>query len=427
MRGMPADASETLPDENPWQFVGASLARQVQRLRLQMSNVSFLFRFLLLLSMASPTCLGAAPASGTTSFVSEGNRIYAELGFMRPDGTVRRALAFVDSGSPSMIVSEELFKELQLGEKKRLTFRVGELPVEMDAGAVTSDPWLPFPLGGARKVEALLPAGVMRKYQVVIDYSKRSLTLAQPGTLKAEGDAIPFRVNEKTGLIGVNGEIDGQKFTLTIDCGSAYTWLDKKAAEPWLKDHPEWERGTGAVGLSNMRMADDGIEANGTVMRLGGMQLGALKLKQIGALAIGPSKTNWDFMEWYSQKNPGPVIGWLGGNVLRGFRITLDYANRTSYWLKQADLDEHDLDQVGLTLQSNHGFFVSAIVAQKGKPAVEGVRIGDKLLKIAELDTKGATWGQVFSAMHGKPGEVRTLVLERDGKQFTVSAKVVSF
>ena len=262
------------------------ISRPVRELR----RLSLLLTFLLPLHLACPGVRGAAvPASGTTTFVFEANRIYAELGFVRPDGAVRRALAFVDSGSPSMIVSEELLKELQLGAKKRLTFRVGELPVEVDAG------------------------------------------------------------------------------------------------------------------------------------------VGGLKLKQIGAFAIGPSKTNWDFVQWYSQKNPGPVIGWLGANVLRGFRITLDYANRTSYWLKQADLDEHDLDQVGLTLQSKHGFFVSAIVAQKGKPTVDGVQIGDKLLKIGELDTNGATWGQVFAAMHGKPDEMRTLVLERDGKRFTVSAKVMSF
>lgn len=387
----------------------------------------FLAEFLVLLLVGSACVKGEARSSGTTTFVLEGNRIYAELDFVRPDGTVRTALAFVDSGSPEMIVSEALFKELQLDQKKPLTFHVGAMPVHVEASAVTKDPWLPFPLGDNRNVEALLPAGVMQKFQVVIDYAQRSLTLAEPGTLKPEGVAVPFRVNEKTGLIAVNAAIDGQSYAVTIDCGSAYTWLDKKAAGLWLKDHPEWERGTGAVGLSNMRMADDGIEANGTIMRLGEMQLGALKLKQIGALAIGPSKTNWDFMDWYSQKSPVPVIGWLGGNVLRGFRITLDYANRTSYWLKQAELNEHDLDQVGLTLQSNHGFFVTAIVTQKGKPTVEGVQIGDKLLKISELDTDGAAWGQVFAAMHGKPGEIRELVLERDGKQFTVSAKVLSF
>jgi hypothetical protein len=42
------------------------------------------------------------------------------------------------------------------------------------------------------------------------------------------------------------------------------------------------------------------------------LQMGALWLQEIGALGIGPSKTNWDFMYWYSAKNPVPAIGWLG-------------------------------------------------------------------------------------------------------------------
>jgi hypothetical protein len=388
----------------------------------------FLLLFALLAHLGcSPSLCAATPAAGTASFVLEGNRIYAELGFVRPDGTVRKALAFVDSGSAGMIVSEELFKELQLGEKKPLTFQVGEMPVPVEASAVTSETWLPFPLGKDRKVEALLPAGVMQRYDVVIDYSKRSLTLAQPGTLKGEGYAVPLRVNEKTGLIAVDVGIDGQKYVVTIDCGSAYTWLGKKTAGGWLKDHPEWERGTGAVGLSNMRMADDGIEATGTLLRIPEMQLGPMRVRRIGALAIGPSTTSWDFMEWYSQKNPEPVIGWLGGNVLRGFRITLDYPNRTSYWLKKTELDAHDLDQVGLSLVAKDGYFVSAIATQKGKRTVEGIEVGDRLLRVGGLETKDATRGQILQAMHGKPGEIRDLVLKRDGKQFAVSAKVVSF
>lgn len=394
-----------------------------------MSRPSFLFTFLFLLTVACPAGAGAAaPTSGTTSFVFEGNRIYAELGFVLPDGTVRKALAFVDLGSPTMIVSGELFQELKIGEKRPLTLRVGDFPVQVDASTVTSDPWLPFPLGGNRKVEALLPAGVMQKYQVVIDYAQRSLTFAQPEAIKPEGEALPVRVNERTGLIAVDVRVDGQTYSITVDCGSAYTWIGKKTVEVWLKNHPEWERGIGAVGLSNMRMADDGIEASGTMMRLGELELGTAKLKQIGALAIGPSKTSWDFIDWYSQKNPGPVIGWLGGNVLRGFRITIDYPNRTSYWLKQADLDPHDLDQVGLSLRASKGeFFVSAVVTQNGKPTVDGVQVGDKLLRIGSLDTKNVTWGQVFEALHGKPGESRELVLERDAKQLTMQAKVVTF
>lgn len=174
-----------------------------------------------------------------------------------------------------------------------------------------------------------------------------------------------------------------------------------------------------------MRMADDGIEATGTLVRISEIKLGSLHLQQIGALAIGPSSTNWDFIDWYSQKNPVPVIGWLGGNVLQGFRIAIDYPNRMTYWLRQTELNPHDLDQVGLTLKSKGGeYFVAAVAMQNGKPTVEGVQVGDKLLQIGALHTDAATRGAIFSAMHGKPGELRTLLLERDTRQFAVQAKV---
>jgi hypothetical protein len=386
------------------------------------------FRLLFALLVLGSPCLGAqSPPSGTTALILEGNRIYAELAFVRPDGTLHKTFAFVDLGSPSMIVSEALFKELQVGEKTPLTFRIGEMPVRVDSSMVTKDAWLPFPIGDNRKVEALLPAGVMQRFQVVIDYAKRSLTLAEPGALKPEGVPVPFRVNQETGLIAVDAAIDGQSYAVTIDCGSAYTWIRKTSAQRWLTAHPEWERGIGAVGASNMRMADDGIEATGTLLRIPEIRLGELRIRQIGALAIGPSKTEWDFIDWYSKKNAGPVIGWLGGNVLQGFRITIDYPDRTSYWLREVELP-YDLEEVGLTLKSQHGaYFVSAIVTQKGKPTVEGVEVGDQLLQIGGLQTKTATWGAIFEAMHGKPGELRTLVLERDRKQITVHARVMIF
>jgi hypothetical protein len=67
-------------------------------------------------------------------------------------------------------------------------------------------------------VEALLPAGVLQSYQVIIDYAHRTFTIAQPGTFKAEGAPVLFRINEKTGLIaidvGINGEVIRRRSTL---------------------------------------------------------------------------------------------------------------------------------------------------------------------------------------------------------------------
>jgi hypothetical protein len=369
-----------------------------------------------------------AATSGVAPFIFEGNRIYAELVIVRPDGTLHNVFAFVDLGSPSTIISPALFKELHLDQKKPLGFRVGEMDVSVDPSAVTSDSWLPYSIGNNHDVELVLPAGVMRKYQVVIDYAQRRLTFARTGTLHPQGVRVPFRLNEETGLVAVDSRINGQPYPITIDCGSAYTWLKKSVAQEWLAQHPNWERGTGAVGASNMRMADDGIEAGGTLLRIPAIELGSLHLRKIGALAIGPSNKDGDFIDWYSRKNPGPVIGWLGGNVLRGFRITIDYPNRESYWLSQTALDPHDLDQVGLTLALRNGeYFVAAITTQNGKPSVRGVHVGDKLLMVDALELSTSTWDGIFSAMHGAPGDIRTLHIERNGVPFTVQASIKAF
>ncbi len=274
----------------------------------------------------------------------------------------------------------------------------------------------------------LLPAGVLRNNQVVIDYASRTLTLAQPGTLHPEGMPVPVHLDEKTGLVAVDATINRRSYPLTIDVGSAYTWIRKSTAQTWLKAHPEWQRGIGAVGPSNMRMEDDGIEAEGILVRIQDAHLGSVPVDGIGALAIGQNDKQWDFIDWYAKKNAVPVIGWLGGNVLQGFRITIDYPNHVSYWVRQSDLDSHDLDVVGLTLARRDGkYFVAGVAERNGAATVEGVKTGDRLIQIEAVKTQGATSGEIFTAMHGRPGEVRKLVMERDDKAFTVEAHVTRF
>ena len=369
--------------------------------------------------------------SGTTPFVLDGNRVYARLAFVRPDGSLHRALAFVDMGSPSTILTESLFKELQLDRNRPLTFHVGTISVRVPAAQVTSDPSPPHSVGSDLKVEAVLPAGVMQNYVVVIDYRKQTLTFAASGTLKPEGIPVPFHINKETGLIAVDVSINGHTYPITIDNGSAYTWVRQSTAKVWLAAHPDWERGVGAVGPSNMMMAGNGWESSGILLRIADMRIGSLSLKDVGALAAGPGPPvsgKLDLFDWYSTKNALPVIGWLGGNVLKRFRLTIDYPHRTMYWLTQSAPDSHHLDQVGLTLQAKGGDYIVASVATKaGKPTVPNAQPGDKLLRIDALETRHASWGAIYAALHGKPGEVRHLLLQRNGTQLNVPATVTAF
>lgn len=131
--------------------------------------------------------------------------------------------------------------------------------------------------------------------------------------------------NDKTGLISINAVIAGNSYALAVDSGSVYSWFRIETVLQWLKAHPDWQRGKGAVGEANTQTRSDGAEAAATILRLPEIDLASLHLEQIGALGIAPqapsfppvpgeSAVSGDFFDWYSKKAPAPVIGWLGGN-----------------------------------------------------------------------------------------------------------------
>ena len=102
-----------------------------------------------------------------------------------------------------------------------------------------------------------------------------------------------------------------------------------------------------------------------------------------------------------------------------------------TYWERVSDLDPHDLDQVGITLETRDnvkGYFIAGIATtMDGKPAVQNVRVGDKLLQVDDVVLSDATRGAIFSALHGEAGTTRTLLLERDGKQIRVAVSTNAF
>src|SRR6201993_1806261 len=77
--------------------------------------------------------------SGTVPFILDDNRVFAELNFVRPNGTLRKALAFVDLGTPTLVLDKKLHEELQAGKGKPVILRVGDLEIRVDSSAVETD------------------------------------------------------------------------------------------------------------------------------------------------------------------------------------------------------------------------------------------------------------------------------------------------
>jgi hypothetical protein len=191
--------------------------------------MKLLSRFLLALI---PVCEHAQSASsGTVPFVLDGNRVYARVEFILPDSEPRNARVFVDLGSPAVTVSKKLYADLNLGSKKTLGLRIGEMDLILESANVAGDETLPFSIGEDRKVEGVLPAGVLQNYQVRFDHAGQTMTLAQPATLQMRGTMVPFRLNPKTGLIAIEAQIHGHTYPITIDNGSGYTWIRQTIAQ----------------------------------------------------------------------------------------------------------------------------------------------------------------------------------------------------
>lgn len=397
-----------------WQYSVHSMLRPISR------------PLIAALLLCAHALAAGAPSSGTAPLIFDGNHVFAELTFIRPGGGARKALVYVDTGSPGLAVGRQLLRDLQLEAGKPLRIEIGGMPITVNpkADVTAYDVDSIFP---GLKVEAVLPASVLRNYVVVFDYANKKLTVAQPGALQPEGAAVPCRVNDKTGLAAVEIAVAGRRYPVAIDTGASYTWLSYRTVQEWLKAHPGWRRGTGAVGPANFGVWSG--EVHGIVVRLPEVALGSNHLREVGAMGIysGPP-TGGEMFDWYSKKTPGPVVGFLGGNVLKAFRLTIDYPNHMTYWQQESAVDPHDLDQVGVTLHMRLGeYFVAGVASIHGEKLVDDVEPGDKLLRITEFEVTAASYGEVINALHGKPGDVRTLFLERDGHVFRVSAKVTRF
>lgn len=378
---------------------------------------------------------GGGPTAVTVPVTLDHNRMIVEVEFLRPDGSPRVVRAWVDTGNQDLILAEPLARDLGLdlsllkaaeaGHSVALTtpaagMRIGGMALDV-AGVATRVRQGPHVMPGV-PAEANLPASILRHYRVVLDYPARKLTVAMAGTQRPRGAAVPCRVNATTGLFMIAARINGETVQLGVDNGSAGTWVSESLTAAWQSRHPDWPHAVGALGSANFFGFP--FEAAGVLMRLPGIGIGPLLARNVTVLGVDQG-----MFDWYSRKSAGAVAGFVGANVLREFRVEIDYPAATTYWERGTSPTSPDLDVVGLTLrpEDDGRFIVAGVASRNGSSTVEGVEPGDTLLRVDALATTNATMGAVVGALRGRPGTTHTLVIERAGKQLTVSASVTRF
>jgi hypothetical protein len=392
----------------------------------------FLSFWLALTAVAQP-----APTSVTVPVTLDHNRIIIDVRFPLPDGSTKRVRCWVDTGNPDMWMTERLATKLGLqlsGEPQDAYFakqRKAQVPSVLLIGGMEVHPT------GIKEVHAMLdresigpglsaevnlPSLVLRNYDVIVDYPNREFTLAAPGTKHLEGAPAKVTINPENGLIQVPSMIEGQNYSLGLDVGAPFGLISGDLVAKWRHNHPPWPHMIGATGAANLWGIDD--EPRWELLRIPAVQYGGVMLSGVGVAAYPK-----EYLDWFEKRAGVPTVGLMGANALLNYRVGMDYAHSTVYFQKTGKFTAPDMDVVGLILrpEPDGSYTVIGVADYAGKASVAEVKAGDVLVAIDKVPAKGGTMGQVWSLLSGSPGDVRTLTLERAGKEFTVKATVHRF
>lgn len=374
--------------------------------------------------------------SATVPITLDHNRIIVDVYFPMADGSKMRVRGWVDNGNSDLWMTARLVKKLGLepvggpaeppaGKPYQVQAPRELLLGGMAVGLTDAKEAMAVPqdaVGGGMSAEINIPSIVLRNYDVVVDYPNREFTIGAPGTVHFQGRAVKPVINAQNGLIQIAGEMEGETHNLALDLGATVSFISSDLLSKWQRAHPRWPHMTGAVGPANMWGRKE--EAGWKMLRLPQIQYGGLTFKHLLAAPFPRQE-----LDWFERRAGIPTIGLIGADALLNYRVGLDYRRAAVYFEQRSKMPPSNMQVVGLVLhpEQDGRYTVLAVAEYEGKPSVPEVKAGDVLVSVEGGRAKGATMGQVWSLLEGSPGTLRTLVLERDGKQFTVQAPVRQF
>jgi hypothetical protein len=406
-----------------------------------MRFLSVLFELALIASSAFAQINPAANSQSkfvTVPVTLDHDRVVIDVYLPLPDGSTKRVRGWVDNGDVDLWMSRRAATLMGLSitctDKECLAappaaIKIGEMNVPL---ADISRVRIPLKPPSADSVMApgmsagiKIPASVLRKYDVLINYPDREFSIGVPGSLKFNGVKDKMMVGTD-GLIQIPSRIENKNCRLGLDNGSSISFLSEELFDKLDAAHLDWPHMTGVVGPANLWGGSD--EAKWKLTRLDRVQFGPLYLTNVAVVA-SPK-----YAAGSPDKHAMPAeVGIIGAEALLNYRIGFDYAHSAVYFDLGTTFKFPDFDVVGVTLrpEDDTRFTILGVADFDGKPSVptgeDGVQPGDHLVAVDGIPVPDSTMGQVWSLLEGTPGQERELTVERGGKQVLVTAKVQHF
>ncbi|MGH7461405.1 MAG: hypothetical protein ACREMA_10295, partial [Longimicrobiales bacterium] len=114
----------------------------------------------------------------------------------------------------------------------------------------------------------------------------------------------------------------GVKYGFLLDTGASFTMVSDALLKTWGSEHPDWPRHAGAFG--------EAATLGGQTLETMFVPRGLWQSQQLAEFGV-TSQREGTFERYMSRMMTAPIVGALAGNVLKHFRVELDYANEKLY------------------------------------------------------------------------------------------------
>jgi hypothetical protein len=371
------------------------------------------------------------PGSNGQPMKVVGNAPIITLYLNRLDGTQRPASFVFDSGGGAIILDQPLADDLGLKptdeaqEEGGTRFAPVNPPVvhfgPMVVSLSTSKVFVHLGKNSfdtRERIEGLLPGKSLEAYQVVVDYPRQRFTIAPSGCVPHRGVGVVSPFLPASGHPRVEASVDGTSYGFLLDTGSRVSLARRSLLLSLSAAHPAWPHSTGASGTADM----PGGNGEEFLLRVPEVTWGSFHITNV----LFVSRPD-DMYSPTSFETPDSIVGVLGGNVLKSFRLEIDYPHGTSYLEQKVSEAGGDMNSVGLVLDVDaaNDLIVRAISATASKLTKSNILPGDQ---IVDIDGKREMpWNVVdaCNALSGSVGGIKRLVIRRAGQEIRTTASVV--
>lgn len=368
----------------------------------------------------------AQPA--TIPMLLEGNVPIVELELPTAAGGVRKARFVIDTGGGAIIVGSKLMADIGAKtEGPPMTEEGSKMqrlaPVQIRAAGEALDV-AGLPAFAALETEwvisrdnaeGMLPGRFLRRYDLILDYPARTVTFAKPGSVTPRGIKLPAAIGENNGFPRIEATIGDQTYGFLLDSGASFTMISRAALEKWSEANPDWSKATGALGFANM--IGSKMETEALMLRIPDLKLGSFAIANAAAV----SRPEGTFEKRMSNIMPAPIIGSIAGNVLRDFRVEIDYQNGAVYLEHAKTLSPAEISGVGLILsRTKAGLVVKGTASTAGAGVKEVVHAGDVLVSVDGEAMSGKSLNEASQLLQGAKDTKKRLTLLRGDQTISV-------